>query len=453
MGDVRRTRTPEVEGGTISAVRPGSIADRAGLEPGDVLCSINGHGLRDLIDYRYHSAEEELALVVQRDGQRHDLEIERGYDQDLGLEFSEPLFDGMRQCNNHCPFCFIQQMPKGFRRSLYVRDDDYRHSFLMGGFVTLTNLGEEDWQRIGEQHLSPLFVSIHATDPQTRRRMLGNPAAPDVMAQLRRLGRMGIRVHGQIVVWPGVNDGAILRQSVEDVASLWPTVATLAIVPVGLTRYHRGGVALAGPSGAAHILDLADSFIPRFRRRFGRTWLFPSDEIYMLAGRPIPRVGFYDDHAQRENGVGLIRFLLDDWQQARRSLRRVVGPLGRVTLVCGELIAPLLSEIAAELTTASGTEFIVVPVANRFFGQSVTVSGLLTGRDVLAVLLGRDLGRCVFLPRAMFDAQARLTLDDLTREEIGRHLGAPTAVASGMSEVLAACTDQAGDTHPPFFRP
>jgi len=377
-------------------------------------------------------------LIIERGGQRHRLEVERGYGQELGLEFAKPLFDGLRECNNGCPFCFVRQLPKGLRPSLYVRDDDYRFSFLLGNFVTLTNLAEEDWRRIGEQRLSPLFVSIHATHLPTRRRMLGNPAAPDIMAQLRRLGEMGIGVHGQIVVWPGVNDGDVLRSSIEDLASLWPTVLTLAIVPVGLTRYHRGPVRSLRPDEAAGILDVAGSFRRSLRRRLGHTWLYPSDEIYLLAERPIPGAALYDDDAQRENGVGLVRTLLDDWDRVSRPPLIRPTRSDRVTLVCGQLVAPFLVRMAAQLTQRSGTEFAVVPVANRFFGPRVTVSGLLTAQDVLAALASRDLGGCLFLPRAMFDAQGLLTLDGFTLEDMAEKLGVPTALASKMSEVLSA---------------
>jgi len=434
----QRPPCPKTEGGVISSLLPGGVGDRAGLEPGDVLCAINGHVLRDVIDCRYYGADEALALGVERDGQRYSPEVNRHYGQRLGIEFAQPLFDGMRQCNNHCPFCFIAQMPRGLRSSLYVRDDDYRCSFLLGNFVTLTNLTEQDWHRIGEQHLGPLFVSIHATDLATRRRMLANPKAPDIVDQLRRLGDMGIQIHGQIVIWPGVNDGTILRRSIEDLASLWPTVLTLAIVPVGLTRYHRAGVELLSPDGAADILEMAECYIRRSKRRFGQTWLYPSDEIYLLAGRPVPGSRFYDDDAQRENGVGLVRTLLDDWEETRRALHGNMAFVHRVTLVCGELVGPFLLRMAAEWTAISRTDFKVVPVVNRFFGESVTVSGLLTGRDVTSTLAGCDLGECVFLPRAMFDAEGRLTLDDFTADDIGERLGVPTTLASKMSEVVAA---------------
>jgi len=435
-------------GGLISGVRLGSLGAELGLEPGDRLLSINSHTLHDVIDYRYYGAEEELVLLVERAGERQRLEVERDYNQELGLEFAGPLFDGLRRCNNRCPFCFVRQMPRGLRRTLYIRDDDYRYSFLLGNFVTLTNLSERDWRRIAEQHLSPLYVSIHATDLAVRRRVLGNPAAPDILAQLRRLGETSIRVHGQIVISPGVNDGPILRRSIEDLAALWPTVQTLALVPVGLTRYHRGDVRLLRPDEAAVILDLAAPYIKSFKERFRRTWLYPSDELYLLAGRGIPSARFYDDPAQRENGVGLVRALLDDWRRTRRSLRihrrdaegaeenRVIKgeKPARCTLVCGQAIAPTLQRIAAELSALTGHDVQVVGVVNCFFGESVTVSGLLTGEDVCRDLSGLKPQR-VFLPRAMFDATGRLTLDDLTPEALSERLGAPVTLVSRMSEV------------------
>lgn len=424
-------------GGVIAAVRPGSIGAEVGLEPGDVLLSINGHPLRDVIDYRYYGAEERLRLVVQRGDERHRLEIERDYDEELGLEFVEPLFDGLRRCNNRCPFCFVRQMPQGLRPSLYLHDDDYRYSFLLGNFITLTNLTERDWRRIGEQRLSPLYVSIHATDPEVRRRVLGNPCAPDVMAQLRRLGEMGIAVHGQIVIWPGVNDGAVLARSIEELLALWPTLRTLALVPVGLTRYHDARVRLLRADEAATVLALADEYAPQAHQRTGRTWLYPSDELYLLAGRSLPAARFYDDDAQRENGVGLVRALLDDWRAARRRAQPAPQGVARITLACGTLIASILDELAAELAMRTGIEAQVVPVVNRLFGESVTVSGLLCGADVLAALAGRELGQVVFLPRAMFDAAGRLTLDDMTPAELSARLGVRTVAASTLGEVLA----------------
>ena len=426
------SRTP---GGQIVAVQPKSLGAEIGIEPGDILHAINGHPLRDQIDYLFYGADEFLELIVERDGRRHRLEIERDYDEDLGLIFREPVFDGMRLCRNRCPFCFLEQMPRGMRRTLYVRDDDYRYSFLLGNFVTLTNLREDDWRRIGEQHLSPLYVSVHATDPAVRRRLLGNPDAPDIVAQIERLGALGVRVHAQIVLVPGMNDGPVLRQSIQTLMTLWPTVQTLAVVPVGLTRFHRGAVRIATATEAAAALDLAESHWPQLRAERGITWLYPSDELYLTAGRPIPASTLYDDPAQMENGVGLVRSLLDDWQAVRDNLDDWPWRSRRLTWVCGTAIAPTLAEIASRLGDLTDTKIDVHPVANRFFGEQVTVSGLLTGGDVIAALEGGALDQIV-LPRAMFDSGGTITLDDLTVDEISKALGAPVCVAGDISEVI-----------------
>ena len=424
-------------GGVIAAIQPGSLAARSGLRPGDHLLSINGHSLRDLIDYRYYGAEERLTLEYERNGRRSTARLRRDYDSDLGITFTDLTFDGLRQCDNRCPFCFVRQMPRGMRPSLYVRDDDYRYSFLLGNFITLTNLTETDWTRIGEQRLSPLYVSVHATDPAVRRAVLGNPQAPDVLPQLRRLGEMGIRVHGQIVIAPGVNDGAALARSIDELAALWPTVQTLAVVPVGLTRFHRSGVRLMRPDEAAAVLDLAAQKAPDLRKRTGRTWLYPSDEMYLLAGRTVPGHDFYDDdEAQIENGVGLVRQLLDDWDDAREYAAPPESPLTRITWVCGMAIAPTLTRLGRELAAATGVAVEVRPVVNGLMGDTVTVSGLLGGEDVLAALDGIELGERVFLPRAMFDADGACTLDDITPAEMAARLGRPVSLAANLSEIL-----------------
>jgi putative radical SAM enzyme (TIGR03279 family) len=424
-------------GGVIAAIRPGSPAARAGLRPGDRLLAINGHPLRDLIDFRYYGAEERLALEYQRGERRTAIRLRRDYDSDLGIEFTDLTFDGLRQCDNRCPFCFVRQMPKGMRPSLYIRDDDYRYSFLLGNFVTLTNLTEADWARIAEQRLSPLYVSVHATDPAVRRAVLGNPEAPEIVPQLRHLGEMGIRVHGQIVISPGVNDGDALARSISESAGLWPTVQTLAVVPVGLTRFHRDGVRLMRPDEAAAVLDLAADLAPELRRRTGRTWLYPSDEMYLLAGRPVPERDFYDDdEAQLENGVGLVRQLLDDWDEAREYAAPPEMPATRVTWVCGTSIAPTLARLGQELAAATGVAVQVQPVANSLLGDTVTVSGLLGGEDVLVALQGAELGERVFLPRAMFDAEGAYTLDNLTPTEMAARLGRPVSLVATLSEVL-----------------
>jgi len=268
--------------------------------------------------------------------------------------------------------------------------------------------------------------------------MLGNPRAPDIVAQLRRLGSMGIEVHGQVVIWPGVNDGAVLDRTIGEVADLWPTVRTLAIVPVGLTRYHHTDVRLMTPDEARDALDRAARCRQALGRRVEGTWLYPADELFLLAGREVPPASFYDSDAQRENGVGLVRELLDDWRRTRRRARPGMLVGRRATLACGALIAPLLADMAADLAARTGADLPVVAVANHLFGETVTVSGLLAGADLVGALAGRDLGERAFVPRAMFEAEGRLTLDDMTVDDLERHLGVPVTPVSCLSAVLTA---------------
>jgi putative radical SAM enzyme (TIGR03279 family) len=416
----------------IAQVRSDSIAAELGLRPGDALLSINGHVLRDVIDYRFYGAEEELELVVERGGERIVHQVERGYDQQLGIEFAEPTFDGLRRCNNRCEFCFFKGMPPGMRRSLYIKDDDYRYSFLFGNFITLTNLTEDDWERLAEQRLSPLYVSVHATDVALRRRLLGNPAAPDVTEQLRRLGSLGIQAHTQVVLIPGLNDGQNLARSVADLAALHPTVQSIAVVPLGLTRYHPCPFRVYRPEEARHFIAQIAAWQREYRRQHGLNLIYASDEWYLLAGREVPPAEEYDGFPQLENGVGLTRVFLDEEFRVEGFRFRV----GKVTLVCGALIAPLLEDGAAKLAERMGLVIEVVPVVNDFFGPTVTVSGLLTGRDVIEALQGYDLGDVVFLPRAMFDAAGELTLDDMSPAAIGERLGVRVEVAGTMAEVV-----------------
>ncbi|MCK4473158.1 MAG: DUF512 domain-containing protein [Anaerolineae bacterium] len=413
-------------GGVISAVGPDSLAGRVGLQPGDELVSINGHYLRDVIDVRFYSAEEHLALRGRRNGEEFTVETGRRYDEPLGLEFAHPTFDGIRRCNNRCEFCFVAQMGPGLRRSLYVKDDDYRYSFLFGNYLTLTNLDEGDWDRIGEQHLSPLYVSVHATDPDLRRRLLCNPAAPDVIVQLRRLAGLGVEVHTQIVVMPGFNDGPHLDRSIGDLANLYPAVRSVSLVPVGLTRYHRGGCRLHIDAEMQVVLEQATGWQARLQERLGVYFAYLSDEWYLRLGEEVPPVEAYDGLDLTENGVGLVRRFLEAAEDKSES--RIPNPELRIpnpesrTLVTGTLFAPVLRSLVADLPAD------VVPVVNRFFGETVTVAGLLTGQDVVAQLRERDLGDVVALPPAMFGGPEGQSLDEMWPQEVGEALGREVVV-------------------------
>jgi putative radical SAM enzyme (TIGR03279 family) len=436
------TRRP---GGIIAAVAPGSLAEEAGLRSGDELLTINDLPLRDIIDVQFYAAEEVLELSVARDGKRLRFEIERDYDRELGLSFVNPTFDvDIRRCANNCEFCFVKQNPRGMRRSLYVKDDDYRYSFLFGNFCTLTNLTEDDWVRIAEQRLSPLYVSVHATDLELRRRFLGRKAAPDLLAQLRRLAELGIEVHTQVVLVPGLNDGQHLTRTLSDLAVLYQhPVASVGVVPIGLTRYHTGKCRTYTPEESRAVLDQVAAWQLANKQRWRGHFVYPSDEWYLVAGRKIPPAAEYDGFPQVENGVGMVRQLLDEWDALKSKLPSLTRR--QATLVCGTLIAPVLSNIVRELNALAGTEVELVAVVNETFGPVTTVSGLLTGEDVSAALARQAPPDLVLLPSAMFtgrygagSAPAGTTLDGWALEDLSARMGSTVQTAGTMAEVIVA---------------
>lgn len=406
-----------------------------GLRPGDRLLAINGHVLRDVIDYYFYAADERLELEIQRAGERLAFVVEREYGEDFGARFTDDVFDGLRRCSNSCVFCFVDQMPPGLRRSLYVKDDDYRYSFLHGNFVTLSNWTEEDWERVEEQHLSPLYISVHSTDSETRCHMLCNPRVPDILQQLRRLAAMGIEMHTQIVVVPGFNDGNQLERTVSDLTALFPAVRSIGVVPVGLTKYHTGMVRLLTAEEEREIADAIACWQKENRDNLGVALVYASDELYLRTRHNIPPAEEYDGFPQLENGIGLVRLLLDEWETLNRAWPGVAAR-GRATVVCGTLIAPTLGQICRELQERAGLDITVEPVPNEFFGATVTVSGLLAGRDVVCGLQGQELGDVVFVPRSMFEATGQVTVDDMTREEMEASLQVDVVAASDMATVL-----------------
>ena len=429
-------------GGLVVSLRPGGFGERLGLQMGDRLLSLNGHRLRDVIDFHSYGAEEEVEVSLEREGAVVSLRSRRACGQPWGVDFAEPLFDGTRTCDNHCPFCFLNGLPGGLRPSLYLRDDHYRLSFLFGNFCTLSNLREGDWQRLAEQRLSPLYVSVQATEYDLRRRLLGARGIPDIVSQLRRLGEIGITVEAQVVVCPGLNDGVALERTLADLWGLRETVESVALVPVGLTRHHSPSLRPVARGDAERVLAWADAWRRRAYRETGRRFVYPSDEFYLLAGRRVPGSATYDGFPQLANGVGLVRRFLDGWAGSRRRLARrpVVPAVRSATLVTGRAFVPFLAEVAGGLGDLLGVRCEALGVSNRLLGERVTVAGLLAAQDVVEQLAGCELGEVVVLPRSMFDAAGERTLDDWAPEQIALTLGRPVAVAGSPSELAAILT-------------
>ena len=433
----------------VVAVEPDSIGEELGFEPGDQLLSINGVRPRDLIDYRYLCVDEELHLEI-RDaaGELHEVDLEKDADDGLGLEFSEALFDGLRQCNNACPFCFIDQQPPGRRSSLYLKDDDYRLSFLYGSYLTLTNLTDADWQRIEQQRLSPLFVSVHATEPELRSRLLKNPRAGQLMDQLRWFAERELQIHAQVVVCPGINDGEALERTLRDLAGFaggeWPAVLSAAVVPVGLTRFRPAddGLAPVSPADASAVIARVEPLQQHFQSRFGSRFAWLSDEWYLMAGLPLPPRANYEDLPQQENGVGSIRGFLEDLDEASTSLpTRIEAPL-HSSWVVGRLVDEALASVTDRLNAVEGVTLSLHGLPSPYWGQDQVVTGLLTGQDLLQGLEGRDLGDQVLLPSVMLRQGEPVFLDDMTLAELECRLPVPIRIVHGAADIVAAVLGQ-----------
>ena len=402
--------------GVISKVRRNSLAAAAGIKRDEKLCAVNGAELHDIIEFSYLAAEEKIQLTIEdTKGLVRQVEIEKLMDEDIGLEFESAVFDEVTCCQNKCVFCFVDQMIPGMRQSLYVRDDDFRLSFLYGNFITLTNLQKCDYERIVRTHMSPLYVSIHATDSEVRRNMMKNKYAGDILVNLKRLINNGISVHTQIVLCPEFNDGAVLEKTFADLFSLAPMVETMAVVPVGLTKNRKDlpQVRLFTPEEAQKIIEQVDLWQIMCRQKIGKGFIYLGDEFYILAGMPIPPAENYDGFPQIENGIGLSRNFLDEWDKAE------VSPKGdcqqnKALIPVGESAYKLLKPLVEDFNEKYGTKHLLLPVVNHFFGTTINVTGLLTGSDILTAVAdySTEYSR-IILPEIVLNKDL-LFLDDMS---------------------------------------
>ncbi len=438
-----------VQPAKISRVVPDSIAAEIGFEPGDAIVSINQTQPRDLIDYRFLCSDEYLELeVLDTAGDIHQIEIEKDYDDDLGLEFDTALFDGLIQCNNHCPFCFIDQQPPGKRESLYYKDDDYRLSFLYGSYLTLTNLTEKEWGRIEQMRLSPLFVSIHATEPDLRIRLLKNNRAGLIMSQLEWFQSRRLQIHAQVVVCPGINDGVHLTRTLLDLASFHqgenPTVASTAIVPVGLTRFRpvEDELVPVSQAKAIEVIEQVQQLQDKFKQQFGSTFAWLADEWFLIARQDVPSESHYENYPQIGNGVGSIRLFLKQFQAtAKEMLPQTIAQPRRFTWVVGNAVEQAFQPLVAQLNEVAGLEINLVALNSEYWGQEITVTGLLTGQDLLAGLPGKDLGEGILLPSVMLKHEDTKFLDDLTVADVSRQLRIFIFPVSGVEELINKCIE------------
>ena len=420
---------------TITNIDAGSpLEGRARV--GDTLVSINGHEVEDVLDYRYWSYEPRLALVLKsaESGREYSVKVKKGEGEDLGLDFEEYLMDRPWGCSNRCKFCFIDQLPKGLRKTLYFKDDDARLSFLTGSYITLTNLSEREMERICALRISPINVSVHATDPRLRAELMGNPRAADIMGPLRRLAAAGIVMDCQIVCCPGYNDREQLSRSMRELAELHPAVNSVSIVPVGLTK-HREGLAPLRPFDrevACETIDRVEAYAAECLERRGSRIFWCSDELYLKAGREVPPDEYYEEYSQLENGVGLMRLLETEFLSALALVGPDEGEGGSFTIATGVAAAPLLEKLLQTAHKKCGKiDGKVRAIVNDFFGHTIDVAGLVTGGDLINQLKGQELGGRVLIPHTMLRHGEGVFLDDVTLEQAAEALGVPVEPIGG----------------------
>ncbi|MCR4963684.1 MAG: DUF512 domain-containing protein [Firmicutes bacterium] len=427
-------------GGKISGIMPHSIAEELQLQPGDVLLQINGQTVKDIIDYDFLCAEEYLELTVQSaDGETAIFEIEKDYDEPVGLIFASDVFDGIRTCANHCLFCFIDQLQPHPRPSLLLKDDDYRMSFLEGNFITATNLKEADFQRIQDLKLSPLYISVHSTDPKLRQELLGFKKDAAILPILRRLTGYGCRIHCQIVLCPDINDGPALEKTINDLIGLYPGVASTAVVPVGLTKYQTNPrLRLYSPAEAGKLLSQIETIQRRCLRELGEAFVYAADELYVKAGLPFPEAAGYGEFPQLENGVGMAALFRQQWRELSHLLPPTLPLEEKTAVVTGVNGAAVLEPLLQPLLTSPGNAGLHLhTVENSFYGPRTTATGLLSGSCLLQSIRPGQYRR-LLLPSNMFKFDSELFLDDLTASQVAGRLGCRIDITEPNAAALIA---------------
>ncbi len=452
---LRRVDLAPESPGVIDAVAPGSLGADLGLRPGDRIVSVNDRPVMDALDFQFQAQSEQALFEVDRNGSIQRFELRLDGDEYWGITFADPTFDGVRICENACPFCFIKQIPKGMRKSLYVMDDDYRYSMLYGSFVTLTNLSEQDWQRIEEQRVSPMHVSVHATNPELRVALVGNPKGGNILEDLARLERAGIDFHAQLVLCPNVNDGEEMERSIRELAQ-FKRCLSIAGVPVGLTKHglerqskqmrlsrtcmrllpgKQIAVRRYEQEEAEAVIEQAERWQEIFRRERGSTFFHLGDEFYLMTGRQVPEAAIYDGFPQIEDGIGVTRHFLENLETyINRSRAGGLSGVG-ATLACATLIAPTMRAAVDRFNRHTGASLDVAVIENGFFGPEINISGLLTGADLLRAIPANGTSQPLYISSRMISDRTHTLLDDLSINDVSRQLGRSVIPALTLSDV------------------
>ena len=434
----------------IEFVEKKSRAEKAGILVGDILCAINDREINDVLDYRFFLAEKEVKLALLRNGEQIEVKIKKSQYDDIGLDFETPLMDKKHSCENKCIFCFIDQLPRGMRKTLYFKDDDSRLSFLHGNYITLTNLHDKDIDRIIEMHISPVNISVHTTNPELRVKMMHNKRAGEVLSYIKRLADAGISLCGQIVLCKGINDGEELERSLSDLSEFFPAMQSVSIVPAGLTRYREKlyPLELFTKEEAGAVIDTVNSFGDKMLKVHGIRMFYPADELYLKAERALPDESYYDGYPQIENGVGMITSALAEFYDELDYIHEYIDEVKlprTVSVVTGVAAYPMVASMARALEEkVSGLKVNVYEVVNNFFGDTITVAGLLTAKDIIEQLQGKDLGEHLFFPENALRADGDMFLDDISPEELSERLGVTATAGHNdgalfIKDILGVC--------------